>query len=274
MATRYSRFGRLLALGAMMVCWAGSEGCVGSSSPTSPQPTTPPQPVTAALKALTLTPTSVTGDGTATGSIELTAAAPTGGATVTLSSTDPAVSVPGSAVVGAGSTSQTFAIRTYTPSSTRTVTVTAKYLDISVAAVLEVQMPLNRILSMAGFTGTLGSLPRLYIGSVSTPGASVSVTLTARNTGSQTLSVSNFTMGGALGDWRDFSVFPSSFTLSPGASRSLTVTFRPYMNSGVSTHETIATVVSDATGGDTRFYVAGSCINACLLSTKVGVPFW
>lgn len=110
-----------------------SAGCHRNPDPQMPDPpgTPSPTPSAAALSTLTLSPTSVTGDGTSMGTVTLTAAAPVGDASISLSSSNVAASVPGSATVLAGATSQTFMITTFAPSADRTVTISASYAGVT-----------------------------------------------------------------------------------------------------------------------------------------------
>jgi trimeric autotransporter adhesin len=66
------------------------------------------------LKALTLSPSSVTGPAPSTGTVSLACAAPAGGVTVSLSSSAPSVARPAvsSVVIPAGQTSATFSVET------------------------------------------------------------------------------------------------------------------------------------------------------------------
>ena len=78
------------------------------------------------LSTLSLSPTTVTGGSSSTGTVTLTGAAPSGGAVVTLSSSNTAVAtVPANVTVAAGSTSRTFTVTTATVSSTASATITA-----------------------------------------------------------------------------------------------------------------------------------------------------
>jgi hypothetical protein len=61
----------------------------------------PPSPAPAALNALAVSPATVIGGQSATGTLTLSAAAPTGGAAVGLASANPAATVPNSVTVPA-----------------------------------------------------------------------------------------------------------------------------------------------------------------------------
>ena len=76
------------------------------------------------LATLSLSPTSVTGGTSSTGTVTLTSAAPSGGSVVALSSSNTAVAtVPSSVTVAAGSTSRTFTVSTLSVTSSSTATI-------------------------------------------------------------------------------------------------------------------------------------------------------
>ena len=79
------------------------------------------------VTSLTLSPTSVTGGASSTGTVTLSAAAPSGGAVVSLSDNSAAASEPASVTVPAGSTSQTFTVTTSAVSSPTAVTISGSF---------------------------------------------------------------------------------------------------------------------------------------------------
>jgi hypothetical protein len=94
-----------------------------------------------ALSALALSPTSVTGGASSTGTVTLTAAAPAGGTAVNLTSSNAAVTVPTSVTVPAGQASATFTAATSTVSAQASSTVTATAAGLSRTATLTVNPP-------------------------------------------------------------------------------------------------------------------------------------
>jgi hypothetical protein len=77
------------------------------------------------LSSLSLSPTSVTGGTSSTGTVTLSAAAPSGGRVVALSSSNTAAAtVPASVTVAAGTTSRTFTVTTQTVASSTSTTIT------------------------------------------------------------------------------------------------------------------------------------------------------
>jgi hypothetical protein len=87
----------------------------------------------ARLSSFSISPSTVVGGNTATGTVGLDAAAPAGGALVTLSSTGP-VSVPASVTVPAGATTAGFSVSTSAVSSPAPGTVLAEYNGDSLQA--------------------------------------------------------------------------------------------------------------------------------------------
>ena len=90
----------------------------------------------AALATLTLSPASVVGGTSATGTVTLTAAAPSGGVTLNLGSSKPTLaSVPATVVVAAGATSKTFPVTTAKVRKDTSVTISASYAGAKKTAV-------------------------------------------------------------------------------------------------------------------------------------------
>ncbi|MCS7300633.1 MAG: S8 family serine peptidase [Fimbriimonadales bacterium] len=114
---------------------------VGGGNPTQPN-----------LSNLSLNPTSVTGGGTATGTVTLTAAAPAGGFVVNLSSSNPSVAAtPSSVTVPAGATSANFTVSTSAVTSSTNVTITASANGVTRQATLTVN-PANQSVSLQSLT--------------------------------------------------------------------------------------------------------------------------
>ncbi len=94
-----------------------------------------------ALSSVTLSPTTVSGGSSSTGTVRLNAAAPSGGAVVTLSDNSNAVTVPSSVTVAAGSTSRTFTVTTSGVSSQTSAAITGTSGGVSRTATLTVNPP-------------------------------------------------------------------------------------------------------------------------------------
>ena len=96
-------------------------------------------PAPSSLSSVSLSPSSVTGGTSSTGTITLTAAAPTGGAVVGLASSHTStVTVPTSITVPAGATSAKFTAATSAVGASTMVTVSATYNGVAKSAVLTV----------------------------------------------------------------------------------------------------------------------------------------
>jgi hypothetical protein len=99
----------------------------------APDPNAPPL-----LQSLSISPTSVSGGTSATGTVLLSAPAPSGGTTVTLATSNSSVAqAPGIVTVPAGQTSASFIITTFAVSANTTATITA-FLDTTRSATFTV----------------------------------------------------------------------------------------------------------------------------------------
>lgn len=98
-----------------------------------------PAPVgPAALNSVSVSPATVTGGQSATGTVNLTGAAPASGAIVSLTSANPAASVPSSVTVPASSSSANFAVNTSTVGSTTVGNITASYSGVNKSTTITV----------------------------------------------------------------------------------------------------------------------------------------
>src|SRR5437667_6085965 len=98
-------------------------------------------PGSGTLSALTLSPTSVNGGSSSTGTVTLSGPAASGGAVVNLSSSASAAMVPSSVTVVQGYNSATFTVNTTTVSASTPVTITAAYAGVTKTASLTVTPP-------------------------------------------------------------------------------------------------------------------------------------
>jgi hypothetical protein len=114
----------------------------------------PPAP--AALSAVAVSPSSVTGGNSAAGTVSLSSAAPTGGLSVALSSSSGTATVPAAATVLAGATTASFAISTSAVTSSTTVTITASAGGVVRTATLTVTPPTSRATLTVTATGRGG----------------------------------------------------------------------------------------------------------------------
>jgi hypothetical protein len=99
----------------------------------APDPNAPPL-----LQSMTISPASVTGGTSATGTVLLSAPAPSGGVSVTLATSNPsAAQAPGIVSVPAGQTSASYTLTTFSVSANTTVTITA-FFDTTRSATITV----------------------------------------------------------------------------------------------------------------------------------------
>jgi len=93
-----------------------------------------------ALAALTLSPSTVVGGSTSTGTVTLTGPAPNGGIVIALASNKPTkATVPANVMVAAGKTFATFTVTTVTVTSGTSVTISGSYGGVTKNATLTVQ---------------------------------------------------------------------------------------------------------------------------------------
>jgi hypothetical protein len=91
--------------------------------------------------AVSLSPTTVVGGSSSTGTVTLSAAAPSGGTVVTLSDNSSAATVPASVTVAAGAISRTFTVTTSTVSAQTPVAVSAAAGGVTRSATLTLNPP-------------------------------------------------------------------------------------------------------------------------------------
>jgi hypothetical protein len=109
---------------------AGIAGPFSATRRFTAQGSSTPSP--ASLSAVSVSPTSVVGGGTAQGTITLTGGAPSGGALVSLSSANPSVAaVPSSVNVTAGASNASFTVTTSAVTTNTSVLITATYAGVS-----------------------------------------------------------------------------------------------------------------------------------------------
>jgi hypothetical protein len=165
-------------------------GTYSGTSRTATLTVTPPPPP-ASLNTLTLIPTSVTGGGTAQGTVTLTSAAPTGGAVVSLSSSNTAVAtVPASVTVAAGATSATFTVTTSTVTTSTAVSNSGTYGGTTRSATLTVAPPAANVTLTVTATGRSGESVLSSPAGINVPVGSTASASFATNT-SITLSATN-----------------------------------------------------------------------------------
>ncbi len=157
------------------------------------------------LSSLTLSPDSVTGGSSSTGTVTLSGQAPRGGAVVTLSSGDPSVAtVPASVTVPRRATSATFTVTTASVSANQPVSISGAYNGTTFSAALTVTPAVPVTLSSLTLNPTSVTGGNSSTGTVTLSGAAPSggavVSLTSGNTSVATV--------------------PSSVTVAAGATSS------------------------------------------------------
>jgi hypothetical protein len=107
----------------------------------------PPAAGPAALTSVTVSPSSVSGGQSATGTVTLTGAAPSSGAVVSLTSANPAASVPSSVTIPGSAWSTNFTVSTSPVGSTTAGNLTATHLGVSKSVTLTVTAATPAVLS-------------------------------------------------------------------------------------------------------------------------------
>src|SRR5437588_546366 len=130
-----SRRRRRLALAAAVAVVALCNHSCGGGSGTVQGPVSP------GLSSVTLSPGSVNGGSSSTGTVTLSEAAPAGGAMVNLSSNSTSATVASSVTVAAGATSATFSVSTSAVTASTPVTISASYAGVTTTASLTVSPP-------------------------------------------------------------------------------------------------------------------------------------
>lgn len=136
------------------------------------------------LAGIAISPNSVMGGSTATGTVTLSRAAPNGGSTINLSSTTADVTLPATVTVPAGATTANFTLNTVGEASTLTATITASLSGTSKTATLTVQPTLLSSVSVspsavAGGTTAMGTVT--LSGIAPTSGMTVTLTSSSSN---------------------------------------------------------------------------------------------
>lgn len=144
------------------------------------------------VSSLTLSPTSVAGGVSSTGTVTLTNVAPAGGATVVLTSSKPATaSVPSSVVVAAGAKTATFTVTTTAVTASTSATISASYSGGTKTATLTVTPPALSSVSVSPTTvGSGQSATGTVTLSGAAPAAGIAVTLTSSKTSVATVPAS------------------------------------------------------------------------------------
>ncbi len=150
------------------------------------------------VSSVTLSPTSVAGGVSSTGTVTLTTAAPSTGFVVNLKSSSTSATVPASVTVAAGSTTATFTVSTVAVAASTSSTITASSGSASATVALAITAPTLSKLSLS---------PASVVGGVASTGT---VTLTgAAPTGGMVVSLKSSATSATV---------PSSVTVAAGAT--------------------------------------------------------
>ena len=137
------------------------------------------------LSALSVSPSSVTGGDSSTGTVTLSAPAPSGGAIVSLASSDTSVAtVPDTITVPTGATSTTFPVSTSPVGTSTSVTISGSYSGSTQAASLTVTPPTVASLTLSPSSvlgGPLGSSTGTVTLSGPAPSGGAVVSLSSSN---------------------------------------------------------------------------------------------
>lgn len=150
------------------------------------------------LSGLTLSPTTLIGGESATGTVTLGEAAPSGGVSISVTSSNPAVTVPASVTIAAGKSSGTFTVATVGVAAAESVQVKATVSTSSLSAALTVEPA-----AIASFTLSPGSLvggsssAGTIVLSGPAPSSGLAVSLSSSNTAAATVPASFSIAGGA-----------------------------------------------------------------------------
>lgn len=158
---------------------------------------------TTSVSSLSITPSTVNGGDTATGTVNLASAAPSGGDVVTLLSSDPSVKVPPFITVAGGQTSATFSATTSTVNSNTTVTLTASSGGTNSTTTLVVQAPVPMALT------DLSLSPDTITGGVTTSTGTVTLNQAAPS-GGTVITLTN--------QWPGYVTVPATVTVPTGST--------------------------------------------------------
>jgi LmbE family N-acetylglucosaminyl deacetylase len=196
----------------------------GASSFQATLQVTPPS-----LSALTLSPTSVAGGVSSTGTVTLTGPAPAAGFPLTLTSSNPAATVPASVTVPAGASTTTFSVATVAVSTTTVATIGASDGTITRTANLTVTAATLSSLSLSptSVVGSRTSTGTVTLGSAA-PASGVVVALRSNNAAA---------------------TVPASVTVASGATTAtFTISTTPVAtNTSVTISATLGTTTRNAT---------------------------
>jgi Domain of unknown function (DUF4082)/Bacterial Ig-like domain len=226
----------------------------GNVNRTATLTVTPPT-LTGSGSGVTVSPASVIGGTSSTGTVRLTGPAPTGGAVVSLSSSNTTTAqAPSSVTVAAGATSATFTITTSPVASNASATITAVYgvtrtatLAVTAATLSSVTLNPTSVIGGTSSTGTV-----TLTGPAPTGGATV--TLSSSNTAVATVPATVTVAAGATTATFAVTSKPvtantnATITGSRGVNRTTTLTVQAPVASSLTLNPTTVKGLSPSTG--------------------------
>ena len=222
----------------------------------------PPPPAGVVLSSFTVSPGSVTGGTSATGTVTLSAAAPAGGVLVSLGSQLPgSASVPTSVTVAAGATSASFTVTTFNVSAT-TVQLNAVLGNVTLFAQITINSPTSSVLNAVTVSPTSVIGGNSATGTVTLAAATPEVAVISLSDNSSAITVPTSVTIPIGASSVNFAVTTSAVTVSTAAI--ITATYGPNVQTATLTVNPASTgtlpaptLVSPA--NDTRFS-AGAAI--------------
>ena len=228
-------------------------------------------PAASSIASLTVSPSSIAGGASATGTVTLSNPAPSGGAVVALASSSASANVPSSVTVAAGQTSASFSISTVSVGANATATVSASYSGSSQSATLTVTPAYLKSVALSP-TSTQGGSAATTANRVYLHGNAYSnavVTLTSSNTAVATVPSSVTIKAGSSSN--TFMITTKAVTSTQtvtitatynGASETATLTVTAPPSSGAATLKSVVLSPTSTVGGSSnttanRVYLTG-----------------
>jgi len=206
------------------------------------------------LETLTLSPSSVVGGNSATGTVTLNGPTPVGGVVIALSSANSSAVVPATVTVAAGASTANFAITTSPVPASTSSSINAKYGNVSINAVLNIKTPgvTGLTLSPTTVAGGLTSTGTVTIGgNAATGGYAIALT---SNSAAATVPATVTIPAGATSATFSISSNPvattanATITAAFGTSRTATLKVTAPVVTGISLNPTSVVCGTSSTG--------------------------
>jgi len=237
---------------------------------------------TSQLSSVSLSPSTVTGGSSSTGTVTLTGPAPTGGIVIALSSSYSRATVPATVTVASGATTATFTVNTTGVQSTSTATITASSNGTSQTAVLTLNAPTLQSVSISP-TSLIGGNKATGTVTLSGPAAigGVGISLSSSSTSAPVQANVTVAAGATMATFPiNTMTVSSSVTATITASHSnisqtATLTVNPVGLNGLSLAPTTLIGGVNSTGTvtlNTAAPTGGTIVNLTSSSTNAKVP--